>query len=48
MRRAEALDKIAWHHLKELSREEATELIIEFFNEPLKPSLRKQLNAFFS
>jgi hypothetical protein len=44
MRRAEALEKIAWHHLKKMSREEATELIIEFFNEPLKPSLRKQLN----
>ena len=44
MRRAEALEKIAWHHLKQLSREDATELIIEFFSEPLKPSLRKQLN----
>jgi len=44
MRRAEALEKIAWHHLKQLNRDEATELIIEFFNEPLKPSLRNQLN----
>ena len=44
MDRSEALEKIAWHQLKKLSREEATELIIEFFNEPLKPSLREQLN----
>ena len=44
MRREEALEKIAWHHLKKLSREEAMELIVEFFNEPLKPSLQDQLN----
>ena len=44
MHRDEALDKIAWHHLKKLTREQATELIIEFFNEPLKPSLREKLN----
>jgi hypothetical protein len=44
MNRDEALEKIAWHHLKKLSKEEATDLIIEFFNEPLKPSLREQLN----
>ncbi len=44
MHRDEALKKIAWHHLKKLSREQATELIIEFFNEPLKPSLREKLN----
>ncbi len=44
MQREEALDKIAWHHLKKLSREEALELIIQFFNEPLKPSLRDKLN----
>lgn len=44
MNREEALEKIAWHHLKKLSREEATELIIDFFNEPLKPSLREKLN----
>lgn len=44
MHRNEALEKIAWHELKKLSREEATDLIIEFFNEPLKPSLREQLN----
>jgi hypothetical protein len=44
MRREEALEKIAWHHLKKLTREEATELIIEFFEEPLKPSLREKLN----
>lgn len=44
MDRAEALEKIAWHQLKHLSREEATNLIIEFFNEPLKPSLREKLN----
>ena len=44
MDRQEALEKIAWHHLKKLSREEAYDLIIEFFNEPLKPSLREKLN----
>lgn len=44
MDRQEALEKIAWHQLKKLSREEATELIVEFFNEPLKPSLREKLN----
>ncbi len=44
MHREEALDKIAWHELKKLSREDATDLIIEFFEEPLKPSLREQLN----
>ena len=44
MNRDEALEKIAWHHLKHLSKDEATDLIIEFFNEPLKPSLREQLN----
>lgn len=44
MDRVEALEKIAWHQLKRLNREQAAELIIEFFNEPLKPSLREQLN----
>lgn len=44
MDREEALEKIAWHRLKQLSREDATELIIQFFNEPLKPSLREKLN----
>lgn len=44
MNRDEALEKIGWHHLKKLSKDDATELIIEFFNEPLKPSLREQLN----
>lgn len=44
MHRDVALEKIAWHELKKLSREEATDLIIEFFEEPLKPSLREQLN----
>jgi hypothetical protein len=44
MHREEALDKIAWYHLKKLSRDDATELIIQFFNEPLKPSLREKLN----
>jgi len=44
MHRSEALDNIAWSELKKLSREEATDLIIEFFTEPLKPSLRDQLN----
>jgi hypothetical protein len=44
MQREEALEKIAWHHLKKLSRDEATALIVEFFDEPLKPSLREKLN----
>lgn len=44
MDRGEALEKIAWHRLKQLTREEATDLIIEFFEEPLKPSLREKLN----
>ena len=44
MDRDEALEKIAWHQLKSLSREDATDLIVEFFNEPLKPSLREKLN----
>ena len=44
MNRDEALEKIAWHQLKKLNREEATELIEQFFNEPLKPSLREKLN----
>jgi hypothetical protein len=44
MQREEALEKIAWHHLKKLTRDEAADLIIEFFNEPLKPSLREKLN----
>ncbi len=44
MHREEALEKIAWHRLKHLTADEATELIIEFFEEPLKPSLREKLN----
>ena len=44
MKREEALDKIAWFYLKQLSLDEATELVVTFFNEPLKPSLREKLN----
>lgn len=44
MNREEALEKIAWHNLKKVSRDEAIDLIIEFFQEPLKPSLREKLN----
>ena len=44
MDREAALEKIAWYHLKKLTRDEATNLIIEFFDEPLKPSLREKLN----
>jgi len=44
MDRDVALEKIAWHKVKRLSRDEAVELIIRFFNEPLKPSLREKLN----
>jgi hypothetical protein len=44
MNREEALTRIAWHQVKQLSREEATESIKAFFKEPLKPSLREKLN----
>ncbi|MEM7345783.1 MAG: CPCC family cysteine-rich protein [Chloroflexota bacterium] len=44
MQREEALEKIAWHALKQIGRDEAEALIIEFFSEPLKPSLREKLN----
>ena len=44
MQREQALEKIAFHYLKQLTRDEATNIIVEFFNEPLKPSLREQLN----
>jgi hypothetical protein len=44
MEREEALDKIGFHYLKQLDREEALDLIIQFFKEPLKPSLREKLN----
>ena len=44
MDRSEALEQIAWYNVKQLTREEAKELIEEFFKEPLKPSLREKLN----
>lgn len=44
MDRKEALVRIAWHEVKQLTRREATEIIRAFFNEPLKPSLRGKLN----
>jgi len=44
MHREEALEKIAWHSLKKVNKEQAYDLIEEFFNEPLKPSLREKLN----
>ncbi len=44
MRRREALVRIAWHQVKQLTRAEATEVVRAFFKEPLKPSLRKKLN----
>ena len=44
MKREEALAKIAWHELKQLTREEAEDVIRAFFKEPLKPSLREKLN----
>ena len=44
MKREEGLEKIAWFYLKQLSLEDATELVIAFFKEPLKPSLREKLN----
>jgi hypothetical protein len=44
MHRDEALEKIAWHLVKKLTKAEASALITDFFNEPLKPSLRDKLN----
>lgn len=44
MNRDEALEKIAWHSLKKLSRDDAYTIIEAFFSEPLKPSLREKLN----
>jgi hypothetical protein len=44
MERKEALEKIAWHQLKQTTREEAEEIVRAFFKEPLKPSLREKLN----
>ena len=44
MKRAEALERIAWNELKQLDRDEAEEIIRTFFKEPLKPSLREKLN----
>ena len=44
MKREEALEKIAWHELKQLNRDDAEEIIRNFFKEPLKPELREKLN----
>jgi len=44
MKREEALQRIAWHELKKLTREEAEAIIRAFFKEPLKPSLREKLS----
>lgn len=44
MDRQEALVRIAWHEVKQLSREEAKEIVLAFFKSPLKPSLRQKLN----
>jgi len=44
MERNDALARIAWHEVKKLTRDEATAIIRAFFKEPLKPSLRAQLN----
>jgi hypothetical protein len=44
MDRSEALEKIAWFNVKQLTREEAKTLVEGFFKEPLKPSLREKLN----
>lgn len=44
MKREEALEKIAWHRLKQISKDEAYDIILGFFEEPLKPSLEEQLN----
>lgn len=44
MDRQEALVRIAWHEVKQLSREEAEAIVLAFFKSPLKPSLRQKLN----
>jgi hypothetical protein len=44
MKRKEALVRIAWNEVKQLTREEAEGIIRAFFKEPLKPSLREKLN----
>jgi len=44
VKREEALQRIAWHEVKQLTREEATDIIKAFFKAPLKPSLRQKLN----
>ncbi len=44
MDRREALVRIAWHEVKNLSRNQAEAIIRDFFKEPLKPSLRRKLN----
>jgi len=44
MKREKALEKIAWHSLKKLNKDDAYDIILQFFKEPLKPSLREKLN----
>ncbi|OQY44116.1 MAG: hypothetical protein B6242_13350 [Anaerolineaceae bacterium 4572_78] len=44
MQREESLLKIAHHHLRTLTREQAEDIMLKFFKSPLKPSLEKQLN----
>ena len=45
MKRDEALDKIAWHALKRISRDEAEIIIHEFFKAPeIREDLKNQLN----
>jgi hypothetical protein len=44
MKREEALEKIAWHSLKKINKDDAYEILEQFFKEPLKPSLRELLN----
>lgn len=44
MKRNEALQRIAWHEVKQLTRAEAETIVRAFFKAPLKPSLRQKLN----
>ena len=44
MKREEALEKIAWHELRKLNRQQAEEIIRDFFKQPIPERLEKKLN----
>ena len=44
MKREEALEKIAWLELKKINRQQAEEIIRDFFKQPIPERLEKQLN----